>query len=86
MSGILHWLADFLGINNGFNDFSTHMYNFWSGFGGNISILALIGVIIGFYRHHLKIINKFNSLNPLNFVHNHPLNNIVNKKDKDNKQ
>lgn len=63
---ILHWIADFIGINNGYNDFSTHMYNFWSGFGGNISILALIGAIVGVYRHNLKRLEK---LNPLNFVH-----------------
>lgn len=62
---IFHWLADFIGINNGENPFSTHMYNFWSGFGGNISVLALIGAIFGIYRHNLKRLEK---LNPLHYV------------------
>lgn len=83
MADIWKWLMDFIGVNNTYNDFSTHMYNFWSGFGGSISIFALIGAIIGVYRHHLKRLSKLNALNPLNIVHNHPLNNMTNKKDKD---
>ena len=75
MSDIMHWILDFLGINNGYNDFSTHMYNFWSGFGGNISILALIGAMFGLYRHHLKRLKKLQALNPLNLVHNSLTNN-----------
>jgi hypothetical protein len=61
-----HWFIDFIGVNNGENAFSTHMYNFWSGFGGNISVLALIGTVFGVYRHNLK---RLNTLNPLNLVH-----------------
>lgn len=84
MADVLQWLMDFIGVNNTYNDFSTHMYNFWSGFGGNISILALIGAILGVYRHHLKRLSKLNALNPLNIVRSNPLNHIGgNKKDKD---
>lgn len=67
----VHWLMNFIGVNNGFNKFSTQMYNFWSGFGGNISILALTGTVFGVYRHNQK---RLEALNPLHFVH---------KKDKD---
>ncbi len=63
---IVHWLVDFVGVRNGENAFSTHMYNFWSGFGGNVSVLALIGAIFGVYRHNLKRLEK---LNPLHYVH-----------------
>jgi hypothetical protein len=63
---LIHWFVNFIGVNNGENAFSTHMYNFWSGFGGNISVLALIASILGVYRHNLKRIEK---LNPLNYVH-----------------
>ena len=63
---IIHWFVDFIGVNNGQNDFSTHMYNFWSGFGGNISVLALIGAMFGIYRHNMKRLEK---LNPLHYVH-----------------
>ncbi len=71
---LIHWLLDFLGIHNGEDAFSTHMYNFWSGFGGNISVLALIGAVFGIYRHNLK---RFNVLNQLH------LNSLTSKKDKD---
>jgi hypothetical protein len=51
------------------------MYNFWSGFGGNVSLLALIGTIIGVYRHNLKRLTKINPVNiakaPLHMVHHH---------------
>lgn len=62
----IHWFIDFIGVNNGENAFSTHMYNFWSGFGGNISVLALIGTVFGVYRHNLK---RLSSMNPLHLVH-----------------
>jgi hypothetical protein len=81
---IWQWLMDFMGVNNGYNKFSTHMYNFWSGFGGNISILALIGALVGVYRHHLKRISKLNALNPLNLIQHNPLNNLT-RKDSDKK-
>jgi hypothetical protein len=60
-----HWLMNFLGVNNGENPFATHMYNFWSGFGGNISVLALGGAVFGIYRHSLK---RF-YVNPLHLGH-----------------
>ena len=63
---LIHWFLDFIGVNNTYDTFSTKMYNFWSGFGGNISVLALIGTVFGVYRHNLK---RFNALNPLNLVH-----------------
>jgi hypothetical protein len=78
MIHIWHWFVNFIGVNNGENAFSTHMYNFWSGFGGNISVLALVGAIIGIYRHNLK---RFEKINPLNFVKT-PLD-LVHKKDKE---
>ena len=65
----IHWFVNFIGVNNGENDFSTHMYNFWSGFGGNISVLALIGTVFGVYRHNLK---RLEALNPLQLVHKKP--------------
>lgn len=63
---ILNWFINFIGVKNGENVFSTRMYNFWSGFGGNISILALVASILGIYRHNLKRLEK---LNPLTYVH-----------------
>lgn len=82
MIHIWHWFLDFIGVNNTYNSFSTHMYNFWSGFGGNISVLALIGAIIGIYRHNLKRLEKINPINivkaPMNLVHK------VEEKDKNN--
>jgi len=30
------------------------MYNFWSGFGGDITEFALIGTLITIYRHHVN--------------------------------
>jgi hypothetical protein len=51
---VMHWILDFLGINNTYDSFSTHMYNFWSGFGSNIGILAIVTTVIGVYRHNLQ--------------------------------
>ena len=44
------WIIDFLGVNNTYNDFSTHMYNFWSGFGGGIIQFSLIGLLLALYH------------------------------------
>lgn len=70
---LIHWFLDFIGVHNGENQFSTRMYNFWSGFGGNISVLALLGAMLGVYRHNLKRLEKLNPVNivkaPMNFVH-----------------
>lgn len=59
---VIHWLLNFIGVHNGENKFSTEMYNFWSGFGGNISVLALIGTVFGVYRHNLKRLAVVNPL------------------------
>jgi hypothetical protein len=72
-----HWLTDVLGINNGDNPFSTHMYNFWSGFGGNVSILALAGVLVGMYRHYRK---DLRSIHPIKMVEK-PLQYVRRKED-----
>ncbi len=52
MVHIWHWILDFMGVNNTYNTFSTHMYNFWSGFGGGIIQFSLLGAIIAIYRHY----------------------------------
>jgi hypothetical protein len=57
MAHIWNWIMNFTGINFGQNPFATHMYNFWSGFGGDITEFALIGTIITIYRHHVKRVN-----------------------------
>jgi hypothetical protein len=54
------------------------MYNFWSGFGGNISVLALVAAVVGIYRHNLRRLEK---IHPLDLVRS-PLS-FVRKKDKD---
>jgi hypothetical protein len=54
MIHIWNWILNFTGIHYGENKFSTHMYNFWSGFGGDITEFALIGTLITIYRHHDK--------------------------------
>jgi hypothetical protein len=61
-----HWVLDFMGVNNTYNDFSTHMYNFWSGFAANVSLLAVSGAIVGIYRHNQQ---RFEKINPVNLVH-----------------
>ena len=62
---LIHWFLNFIGVHNGENLFSTQMYNFWSGFGANISLLALSGTVLGVYRHNLK---RFEALNPLHLI------------------
>lgn len=74
---IYEWILNFTGVNNTYNSFSTHMYNFWSGFGGNISVLALVGTVIGVYRHNLKRLEK---LHPLHLMKNQL--DLVHRKDK----
>ncbi len=54
MAHIWTWILNFTGINYGQNSFATHMYNFWSGIGGDITEFAIIGTLITIYRHHLK--------------------------------
>ncbi|MBV9831529.1 MAG: hypothetical protein JOZ82_08010 [Marmoricola sp.] len=62
MDHVWHWLMDFIGVNYGENSFATHMYNFWSGFGGNISVLALGGTVFGIYRHNLRRLARLNPI------------------------
>jgi hypothetical protein len=62
MHDVFHWFLDFIGVNAGEDAFSTHMYNFWSGFGGNISVLALGGAVFGVYRHNVRRLGKLNPL------------------------
>lgn len=62
MTDILHWIIDFLGINNTYNDFSTHMYNFWSGFGAGLIQFSLLGAIVVIYRHYVKRIKQVESI------------------------
>lgn len=69
-----------MGVHNGENPFATHMYNFWSGFGGNISILALIGALIAIYRRHTKYLK--NLVHPMNIV-KAPLNLVHKKEDEE---
>lgn len=78
---IWHWFLDFIGVNNTYDSFSTHMYNFWSGIAGSFSVLALIGAVIGIYRHNLKRLER---INPVNIVRNTHLENIVHHKDQNN--
>lgn len=54
MIHVWNWLLNFTGINYGQNGFANHMYNFWSGFGSDISEFALIGTLLAIYRHHMK--------------------------------
>ena len=39
-----------MGVNNTYNSFSTHMYNFWSGFGGGIIQFSLLGALVAIYH------------------------------------
>jgi hypothetical protein len=50
MLHVWHWIIDFLGVNNTYNEFSTHMYNFWSGFGGGIIQFSLLGALLAIYH------------------------------------
>jgi hypothetical protein len=67
MHEVYDWILNFIGVNNTYNDFSTHMYNFWSGFGGNISVLALLGTVFGVYRHNLKRLDALRHAEALKF-------------------
>lgn len=73
MNEIWQWILNFTGVNNGDNSFGTHMYNFWSGFGGNVSLLALIGVLLAMYKRSTKALKNIHVVDvvksPLNLVH-----------------
>jgi hypothetical protein len=42
------WLLHVLGVD----DVSGRWYGFWSGFGSDISELAIVGAVLGGYRKH----------------------------------
>jgi hypothetical protein len=63
-----HWILNFTGVNLGQDAFATHMYNFWSGFGSDITEFALVGTLIAIYKHHLKNSKILNS-RLLNILH-----------------
>lgn len=67
MHSAINWFLDFIGVNNTYNSFSTHMYNFWSGFGGNISVLALLGTVLGVYRHNAKRLSALRHAESIKF-------------------
>jgi hypothetical protein len=58
MEHILQWVLNFTGIDYGQNKFATHMYNFWSGFGGDIAEFALIGTLLTIYRDHINRVKR----------------------------
>lgn len=60
LAHLWNWFLNVIGVNFGQNSFSTHMYNFWSGFGGDITEFALIGTLITIYRHHVNSSRLFN--------------------------
>jgi hypothetical protein len=62
MNDIWTWIVNFLGVNNTYNDFSTHMYNFWSGFGSGVIQISLIGTIIWLYHHYQARLKKLDTL------------------------
>lgn len=43
-----HLLEQWLGLNN----LSGPVYGFWSGFGSDITEFAILGTLVGIYRHH----------------------------------
>lgn len=67
---IWNWILDLIGVNYGQNSFATHMYNFWSGFGSDITEFALLGTFITIYRHHVKSSRLLNN-RLIESLHNH---------------
>jgi hypothetical protein len=54
---MLHWLMVHLSQESGSSNSASRAYNFWSGFGGDIAELALLGGVIQIFRHrncHVK--------------------------------
>lgn len=62
MAHIWQWILDFIGVNNTYNSFSTHMYNFWSGFGGGLIQFSLLGVIVAIYRHYINRLKTLDTM------------------------
>jgi uncharacterized membrane protein YbhN (UPF0104 family) len=73
MTHIWHWILDFVGVNNTYNTFSTHMYNFWSGFGGGIIQFSLLGALVAMYRRYSAHIKTFETTirKPLDKIEEH---------------
>jgi hypothetical protein len=46
------WLVHFLGLDYGGRYGHPLPYDLWSGFGSDISELAIIGAVLGAYRRH----------------------------------
>lgn len=70
MIHIWNWLLNVTGVNYGQNNFATHMYNFWSGLGADITEFALLGTLVAVYRHHVKSSRLLNK-HILEALHNH---------------
>lgn len=49
---ILHFLIHLFGVDYGVSYGHVVAYNFWSGFGSDLTEFALIGALIGVYRKH----------------------------------
>ena len=48
MTWLLHWLA----VHTGTSSEASDYYAFWSGFGSDLSEVAIVGAVIGGYRKH----------------------------------
>jgi hypothetical protein len=47
---IWHWFQNFTGTN--IPTSGSKWYNFWSGFGSDFGELAILGSLLGLYKHH----------------------------------
>lgn len=47
-NSLFHWFLTVTGSNNT----SGTWYGFWSGFGSDLTEFALLGTVIGLFRHH----------------------------------
>lgn len=48
MTWLLHWLA----VHTGTSNEASPYYAFWSGFGSDLSEIAIVGAVLGGYRKH----------------------------------
>lgn len=46
------WLLHWLSVHTGTSNEASPYYAFWSGFGSDISELAIVGAVFGGYRKH----------------------------------
>jgi hypothetical protein len=70
MISLWHWILNFTGVNDGQNAFATHMYNFWSGFGGDLAEFVLLGALITIYRKYIRV-NALMNNHLLDFIRHH---------------